>query len=150
MSIRSLLIPLTFAAVGCATTADKNVETKAQAEVGTESPAHAAAAGRMAIMNSTSLTAEQKEKFMQVMDKAQTNTMAIREEQGQLKAALFKDLAAGTFSQKEVASYKSKLQTLEKKKLDVMFKSLDEVKALLGKNMNSQVVERLKENFSKY
>lgn len=150
MSVRFAVLALALAASGCATTADQNVETKAQAQVGTESPAHAAAGGRMAVLKSSGLTDVQKEKFMQIMDKAQLNTMTIREEQGQLKAALFKDLAAGNYDHKEVASYKAKLQTLEKRKLDLMFKSLDEVRALLGKNqIDPQVMENLRESFSK-
>ncbi len=149
MSVRIAVLALALTAIGCATTADKNVEAKAQAQVGTETPTHAAAAGRMAILKSSALTEEQKEKFTQIMDKAQLNTMTIREEQGQLKAALFKDLASGNFNHKEVATYKSKLQTLEKRKLDLMFKSLDEVRSVLGKNqLDPEVMEHLRESFA--
>ncbi|MGE4133002.1 MAG: hypothetical protein AB7F86_15275 [Bdellovibrionales bacterium] len=129
-----LLSSIILGAAGCATTAEKNVENAAHAQVGTESPTHAAASGRQAIMHSDKLTSEQKTKFLDLMDKTQAETKWIKEQEGRLKAALFEDLTAGKYEAKEISAYKSKLKGLEQKKLDLMFSSLDKVRSILGKD----------------
>jgi Spy/CpxP family protein refolding chaperone len=129
---------LTFLAIGllalagCASTAEKNVNAEVKQQEGIHTTAQAATTGRMEIMASDKLTKEQKDKFMELMGKTQAKTVSLREESAKLKAALFEQLTQAKYDHKEISVYKSKIQKVEKQKMDLMFNSLDEVRKILG------------------
>ncbi|PWU21957.1 MAG: hypothetical protein C5B49_01805 [Bdellovibrio sp.] len=124
-------IPVVLACASEEKKAEQRVENEQNMQIGVSSPKQAANVGRLAIERSEKLTPAQKEKFIAILNKTQTETLAIKEQEGQLKSALFQDLASAKYDDQMVRVYKSKLQDLEKKKLDLMFSSLDQVRDLL-------------------
>jgi Spy/CpxP family protein refolding chaperone len=120
--------------VGCATptAAEKQVQQNVSEQKSIESTAQAAGSGRFAIHQSTKLTEDQKIRLLALMDRAELNIADIRKKEGQLKAALFQELAEGHYDRKEIAVYKSKLKKLEAEKMDLMFSNLEESRKILG------------------
>ncbi len=96
-----------------------------------ESTSEAAQIGRFDIMTSPDLTAEQKTRFMKVMNETQTKVAIIKKEESDVKVLLFRSLAKGQYNRHEVNRYKTQLKKLEDKKMNLMFTSLDQVKDIL-------------------
>ena len=119
------LIPIFTLAlsVGCVSTITEKVEQDIAKQP--ESTAReAAASGRKAIMNSSNLSAEQKAKMLSMMDKIQSEMAILRQNEAQTKSSLFKYLAAGNFEEREISTYRSKLERLENQKMNlVVFES---------------------------
>jgi Spy/CpxP family protein refolding chaperone len=123
---------LSSLALGCASSAEKEVETQVSQEKPATAPGEVAGRGRDAIMNSKSLNEEQKKKIVDLMAKVQVENNTLKEETTKLKMTLFKSIAEGGYKAEQVNVMKSKLQKLENKKMDLMFSSLDQVKDILG------------------
>lgn len=115
----------------------KEVTNKADQETATLVPGEIAEKGRKAIMESKSLSADQKEKMMTLMNNTHAEILNIKQETGKLKAVLFKDLMAGQSTNAEVKEIKKRITKLEQQKMNLMFSSLDEAQKIIGKSSAS-------------
>lgn len=143
-----LLLPA-LTLMACATPAEKVVDHKVEEQAAIESPNQAAHAGRFAIRASDKLTEEQKTKFLNLMNKTESQVNEIRMKEGQLKAALFQDLAEGKYNQREIQIVKNRLRKLEIQKLELMFDSIEEIRVLLGgiSDVDSEVMNYYRSNW---
>ena len=84
-------------------------------------------------MKSSNLSVPQKEKMLALIGKTQSEMTFIRQNEAQTKSSLFKYLATGNFENREISTYRSKLEKLENQKMDLMFSNLKETRKILGK-----------------
>lgn len=125
----------------CASKSEKQAEQKVEQSVQAENPAtqkgELAARGANTFMNATGLTDAQKSKLMDVHAKTYTEAQKIGNELTQTKAALFKTLVSPTSTKKEINLLKKKIVSLDKQRLDTMFKAIEEVEKIVGKTAQS-------------
>lgn len=127
-------VALASIVVSCTSKEVKNeVTTKADNESTTLVPGEIAEKGRKAIMESKSLSNDQKEKMMTLMNKTHADILFLKQETGKLKAVLFKDLMSGKSTKAEIKEIKKRISALEQQKMDLMFNSLDEAQKIIGK-----------------
>ena len=119
---------------GCTSTAEKTI-AKDIAQQPESTSAQAAVSGRKAIETSDKLSVEQKQKMLSLMDQTQVEMATIRKNEAQVKASLFKYLAAGNFENREISAYRHKLKKIEDKKMDLMFSNIKETRKILGKDI---------------
>ena len=128
----------------CATSEQKKTEAKVDQAIQAEKPANQpgdiAARGEDAFMKAPGLTEAQRMKLMEIHSKAYAESTTIRTELGKTKSALFKTLIDPKSGNKEINILKKKIVALDKKRLDTMFKALDEAKKILGKNDQAENV----------
>ncbi len=75
-------------------------------------------------MKSSYLSIPQKEKMLALLGKMQSEMTFIRQNEAQTKSSLFKYLASGNFENREISTYRSKLERLENQKMNlVVFES---------------------------
>lgn len=123
---------ITVLLMGCATSAKNKADQQISQQPTAVTPAQAAADGRTAIMNSQNLTEEQRMKILSVIDTTTIKLEDIKMQQGQVLAALMNSLAKGEYVDAEMNQYKSKLQKLENKKMDIMFANFKQMKSIIG------------------
>ncbi len=134
MKRNQVIMALIFAlAAGCVTTkTEKAIDQDISQQTAT-TPAQAEESGRDAIINSTNLTQEQKEKMLTMMDRAHAELASIRKNESQVRSSLVKYLASGQYEIREISTYRKKLQKIENKRLDLIFSNLKESRKILGK-----------------
>ena len=125
------LVSLTFF-LGCASSTKKEVD-KDIAEQHETTSAQSVDTGRKVIAESSRLTEDQKQKMLALMDRTQAEIASIKKEEGQIKASLFKYLAREELTESKISIYRSQLVKIDKKKMDLMFSSLEETQKILGK-----------------
>ncbi len=118
--------------LGCATQAEKQVETDISHQPAISTPQQAAEEGRATILHSANLTEEQKLKILGIIDLTKEKTKDIKAQQAKVLSSLMQSLSKGSYVDKEMNVYKSKLQKLENEKMKLMFSSLKEVKMIIG------------------
>jgi len=118
--------------VACSGTAEKEVEMKVAAEKGVGANETISNQSTEIIKNSTKITEEQKTKLLTLHDKTRTEVAKIKMEMGKLKGAFFKTLVSDKKNNAEINVMKKKMTTLHGKQLELMLKSLDEAKVILG------------------
>lgn len=132
---------LTFS-VNCAMKESKE-EVKLQQEVQQEPPrkmhGEVATKGFESIVQSKSLTEEQKEKMLKLHSKMTADTFKIQEETSRLKSVLFETMTTKPFDTKKVNSIKKRLITLNDQKMKNMLNAIDEVKSIVGKTERENV-----------
>jgi hypothetical protein len=84
------------------------------------------------IQNSKKLTEAQKVKMLALVQRTHVDLDALRSSGSQIKSAMFKSLAGGTFLPMDIGILKLRLRENENKKIDVVFSSLFEVREILG------------------
>lgn len=128
-------------AVGCAskpaeTTAadpqDQKFEQRLRAEPSASSPEEIADRGAYDFITAPGLTHDQKQKVMRIYIRTYNEAVAIREEMGKAKSLLFKTVASQDFKSGDVDRLKSRIVALDQKRLEVMFKALADVQAVVG------------------
>jgi hypothetical protein len=90
--------------------------------------------GHDAFMNAPGLTEAQKIKLGQIMKATYAETQKIKFEIATNKVDLFDAITSPLAKASDVNTLKKKLTELDKKRLALMFKSLDEVQKVIGKN----------------
>lgn len=120
--------------LGCATQVEKQIEKDISQQPSVSTPQQAAEDGRTSILHSANLTEDQKMKIVGIIDITKEKTKDIKEQQAKIISALMQSLSKGSYVDKEMSVYKSKLQKLENEKMKLMFSSLKEVKMIIGPN----------------
>lgn len=128
--------------VNCATK-PSNEEVKLEQEV-QQQPARkmhgeVATKGFESIVQSKSLSDEQKEKILKLHSKMTADTFKIQEETSKLKSVLFETMTAQPFDTKKVNSIKKRLITLNDQKMKNMLNAIDEVKGIVGKTEKENI-----------
>lgn len=121
--------------VGCGSTpTEQKVEKEVQATPAPKQAGDLASEGHQAFLNAPNLTEAQKIKLSEVMKTTYAEAIKIKEEIGKSKLVLFKTITSPDYKQKEVDVIKKKITKLDQKRLEIMFKSLDDVQKIIGRN----------------
>ena len=127
-----VLIPTIY--TSCShTKVDREIDAKASHETATPMGAPLAAKGYDIIQSAPNLSAEQKQKLLGLHQKMAGDMTSLREEESKLKSVLFRSIIEPKFNNKEVERIKSRLISLDQKKMNMMFSALKETKKILGR-----------------
>lgn len=128
-----LIISVALLLGACAQTqVAKEVDARVAQENPRPSHGPLAARGMDLIMNSKTLSAEQKEKFMNLHRDVMRDTFAIQDEISKHKQVLFETLVEVPFNPARVNEVKKRLINLNEKKMQKMFSALDTAQKILG------------------
>ncbi len=139
-SIRKNLITIliatgTVALAACASSGAKS-DSEMDQKVSTQAPANTPEQIRdraaETFANSQGLNPEQKAKLTVIYQKTYGEAMTIRKDIGQSKSLLFEMIATKDYKSKEVEALKQRIIALDYKRLDVMFKAMADVQAVVG------------------
>lgn len=97
-------------------------------------PTDIATIAHNAFANAPGLTEAQKIKLTEIMKDTFTQSQKLKMTMAQYKVDLFDALTNPTKTDKDVNLIKKQIVKLDKQRLDVMFKSLDQVQKIIGKN----------------
>lgn len=78
------------------------------------------------------LTAQQKEKLIEIASRTETEARIIRSEIEESKILLFQTLAQVDYESKDIEVIRKKLVALDQKRLEQMFKALSQVQQIVG------------------
>lgn len=140
---RVVALVILSALVGCQS-AEKSgsVESKVRDAVSSETPTvnpgELAARGFEAWSQGAGLTGDQKSKLFVIHTHTAREAFRIRDEISKTKSALYKELAKGEYNPKMVDSYKNKIISLDKERIDIMLKALASVETTLGRGAEAQ------------
>ena len=81
---------------------------------------------------SPNLTTEQKDKIHTIYTNVYDESMSIRREIGQSKSLLYETLVKPDYKSTEINSLKKRIVGLDKKRLDIMYKALDDVQKIIA------------------
>lgn len=128
--------------VSCATkksSEEVKLEQEVQQQPARKMHGEVASKGFDSIIQSKSLTDNQKEKILKLHSKMTADTFKIQEETSKLKSVLFETMTAQPFDTKKVNSIKKRLITLNDQKMKNMLNAIDEVKGIVGKTEKENI-----------
>jgi len=93
-----------------------------------------AKSGHDAFMKAPGLTSDQREKLSQILNSTMNQAGKIRMEIAAQKIDFFAALTEGNSNPAKIKQIKKKIMDLDSERLNIMFKAMDEVQKVLGKN----------------
>lgn len=135
--LKNFLVCFALVASAC-TKAEKYDETELTKEV-SEQPARAmhgqmAEKGVQAILESESLTVDEKDQILKIYGGVAEKTFVIQDETSQLLGVLFETMTKRPYNAKKIEGLKERLVALNTKKMNVMFQGMDEVRKVVDKS----------------
>lgn len=133
-----LFLPLVFFLsalifTGCASSQAKNeVDRKVAAAQGQYTADEIRYEVQQSIINSNSLSAEQKGKISGILAETREKNNTFKVERDRLIIALFQTVGEPNLKAEEIDIIKFRLKSLEKKRSELMLSSLDTIKDILG------------------
>ena len=117
---------------------NKNVEKKIDQEISDVSKSETKSIPRTVKeqINTSALTVEQKEKLMNLEDKAHAEYIAITEEIEKAKVVLIQTIMSPKMNQREFSVVKKKITALDKKRLSNGFKVAEDVRKIINPSAN--------------
>jgi hypothetical protein len=86
----------------------------------------------MVFSDAEGLEPHQKAKLSEIYSNVYQQSMSIRREIGKSKSLLFATLASDNYKAIDVENLKTKIVDLDQQRLNIMFKALDDVQAVVG------------------
>jgi outer membrane murein-binding lipoprotein Lpp len=118
---------------GCSSETKKtDLDQQVKAQPVAATPEQIAQQAAETFSSAPGLTPEQKQKLMVIYSKTYGEAIAIRSEIGQSKSLLFKKIASAHYKSAEVSQLKKQITKLDEKRLGLMFRSLEEIQAVVG------------------
>lgn len=148
---KTLLIALTLLGLSACSTANTKAENadltqKVQMEPPAQTPEEIRNRAAEAFADAPGLTNEQKQKLEAIYQRTYAEALAIRTEIGQSKSLLFKTVAKADYKSNEVDRIKKRIVDLDQKRLNLMFKALADVQAVVGYGADKEeIYERLRD-----
>lgn len=129
------LVAIFLLLLGCSNSPTKpnsELEKKINAEAPANTADEIAQRGAHAFINAPGITDEQKQKLLDVFIRTYDGAMAIRADIGKSKSLMFKLVSSKDMKSKEVEDLRKHIVALDQKRLDMMFKALADVQAIVG------------------
>jgi hypothetical protein len=134
--------------VGCASSEqERDQRSQIRAQQPADSPQAIMERAGFAFTNAPGLTEEQKMRLGAIYSRVYTDASVIRREMGQAKSLLFMKLASADYNSKEISSLKNRIVKLDQRRLDLMFKALDDVQKIVGRG---EAAEKIYKHFQDY
>lgn len=130
------------AVMGCATQSERELEQKVQAEQPATGPDAIAARGAQTFISAPGLTDEQRRQLLEIHTRVYAENTEIGTEIGKAKSLLFKNMIAEKYDAATVAGLKKKLIGLDQRRLNVMFKALEDVEKVVGRGLDKEPIYR--------
>ncbi|MGZ3771044.1 MAG: hypothetical protein ACXVCP_01855 [Bdellovibrio sp.] len=118
---------------------EKKIDQEVQAQPARAPHGEVAQKGFESIVNSKSLTEDQKEKLLKLHSKMAADTFKIQEETSKLKGVLFDTITAKPYDDNKVNLIKKRLISLNDQKMKNMLNAIDEVKAIVGQTEKENI-----------
>lgn len=137
------LVPMMVVFAACGTTEKKEdtaMTTKVQEQAPADTPEQILARAAQTFSNIEGLAPEKKEKLREIYTRVYSESMDIRRELGQSKSLLFTTLAKTDYKTSEITKLKKKIVSLDQKRLNLMFKALEDVQGVVGKGAGSEEI----------
>lgn len=112
--------------------ADAELDQRVKAQPEASTPAEIAKRAADTFANAPNLSEDQKARLRAIYLRVSTEAAEIRKEIGQSKSLMFQLVAKKDFKSSDVQRLKSKIVDLDLKRLQIMFKALEEVQAVVG------------------
>lgn len=147
----ALLIALSFLGGAACSTSNTKAENAAlteqvQSEPPANSPEEIRNRAASVFADAPGLTNDQKQKLETIYQRTYAEAMAIRAEIGQSKSLLFKTVSKSDYKSNEVDRLKKRIVELDQKRLNIMFKALADVQAIVGYGADKEeIYERLRD-----
>ena len=140
--------------IGCSTTANKAAEAtlneKIKAQPVPETPDQIAARAAETFSSAPGLTEEQRQKVMAIYSHTFAESMNLRKEIGQSKELLFSTVADPNYKSDDIKRLKKRISDLDKKRLAMMFKALDDVQTVVGPGADRKNIYQRLDEFEIY
>jgi hypothetical protein len=139
-----------FVGVGCSTKSTKSesdLDRTVKHENEANTPEEIAQRAAEVFASAPGLSSEQKLKLLGIYSRTYKESMSIRSEIGKSKSLLFKLVASVKYNSKDVEQLKKKVVDLDQRRLNVMFKALEDVQGVVGYGAGKQ---ELYEHFRHY
>lgn len=129
------------AQVGCATSdLDREQRAQIKAQQPADSPEQIMERASLAFSNAPGLTPDQKAKLSGVYSRVYVESSAIRRELGQAKSLLFMTIAKIDYTDREVVNLKNRIVKLDQRRLNIMFKALEDVQKIVGRGVEAEKI----------
>ena len=143
---RAIILTIFMTFQSCSTTTTTSTATKeeqTQAEqikkqVPADTPQEIAQRAASIFANAPDLTEQQKNKLNEIYTNVYDEAMLIRRDIGQTKSLMYMTLVKSDFRSTEIDSLKKKIVALDKKRLDLMFKALEDVQKIVGRGIDKE------------
>jgi hypothetical protein len=145
------ILPLVFSIAvivlflqGCAhSQMDQQLDQKLAAEPNVATISDLRKEDAAAIRDSKSLTAEQKQKLLDLHHTTHVKSDELREQSFKLRALLIQDLIKENYNGDEVHAIKDRLEKVEKQRLNLVFAAVDQANLILGHESRTSDNERV-------
>lgn len=118
----------------CATHSEKeNLTEKVAQQVQVKDRRDLSTESRRLIEDSSALTSVQKSSLLALRDATQMQMDQMQKESVKLRAVLIEDVMATNYNAREVNLIKNQISKLEKKRVAVIFKTVDRANAIIGR-----------------
>ena len=136
MKSKYALVGLMFLGlVGCAEKAiNQNIDQKLKQENSVKSNADLTAEANQLLNGLPGLTDDQKTKLTALRVSLHNRSAQYRDESLRLRSLLLKDVLSPNDLNPEISLIKKRLRALENKRLNLIFESIDQTDAILGRN----------------
>ncbi|MFN7454244.1 MAG: hypothetical protein ACK5RO_06245 [Pseudobdellovibrionaceae bacterium] len=132
-----------FSFVACASTSQETpVEQQVKVEKPANSPEAIAARAAEVFATAPGLTEDQRAQLAAVYGSVFKEATKIRGEIGQSKSLLFKMLASKGMKSKEITELKNKIVGLDQRRLELMFKAMEDVQKIVGTGPEKEEIYR--------
>jgi Spy/CpxP family protein refolding chaperone len=112
--------------------AEMDLERQIHAQPEASSPKEIENRAAEAFANAPGLTNEQKAKLKVIYQRVYAEASGIRKEIGQSKSMMFQLVANNDYRSADIQRLQNKIVALDLKRLDIMFKALEEVQGVIG------------------
>jgi hypothetical protein len=127
-----LFLILTSFVAACSTRQEKKLEKEIAQTASVASADQAREAVRVIIQSSTHLSDKQKNEMIELQAKTQEKMSVINEETLKLSEILAKEYSQTNCSKKEIEAIKKRMVKNSKKRLEIIFQSMEKADVILG------------------
>ncbi|MFP5519654.1 MAG: hypothetical protein ACLGGX_07100 [Bdellovibrionia bacterium] len=141
----------TLALAACSSTPEKEqvtLEQNIKAEEPVATPQQMLERAATSFSSIEGLSKEDQGKLAEIYTRTYMDSMSIRKDIGQSKSLLFKTLAKKDHKDSDIKKLKARIVELDQKRLNIMFKALDDVQKIVGKNTPAS--EKIYEHLERY
>ena len=141
-----VLIMLTLLACTTVKTDDEQLESRIERQPVSETSEQTLQRADEVFSSSEDLTEEQKQRIMQIYERVYAQSKDVSNKLSQNKSLLFVELSKENYKASTVTKIKKNIKALDKERLKIFFKGLDEVRTIVGRGVGSETVYRYLDN----
>lgn len=150
--MKKIILSLTIIAglTSCANTdaKDSSLNNQIESQAPADTPQAIVERAASTFSNVEGINAKQRSRLSEIYTQVYFESTKIRREMGQAKSLLFQTLAKPEYKESDITKLKKKIISLDQKRLNLMFKALDDVQAVVGKGVTN--ADKIYQHFQDY